>query len=249
VGTESVIDPESYCRDIEAYLCRKNDGHLIRIVGPAFEHVSRWASQGIPLKVTFTGIDRYFERYYRKGARRRPVRIEFCEADVLDAFDDWRRAVGVALPVAGAGNASGHQSDDGEAPSATRRRPSLALHIERVIAQLTVLRAQSQAADVLQDMLEHVARELDTVDARAKRLRGEAREQVLSHLQALDRMLLSGAVASLDEVARAAAEAEAKSELRPFRDRMVPEAYQRACAAAVEAYVRAHYGLPTIKFE
>jgi hypothetical protein len=28
-----VIDVESYCRDIEAYLCRKNDGHLIRVTG------------------------------------------------------------------------------------------------------------------------------------------------------------------------------------------------------------------------
>ena len=54
----------------------------------------------MPLKVACAGIDRYFERYYRKGPRRRPVRIEFCEADVLDAFDDWRRAVGVTLPSA-----------------------------------------------------------------------------------------------------------------------------------------------------
>ncbi len=91
-----VIDVESYCRDLEAYLCQKNDGHLIRITGPAFERVQGWAQQGIPLKVAEAGIDRYFERYYRKGARRRPVQIVFCEADVLDAFDDWRRAVGLS---------------------------------------------------------------------------------------------------------------------------------------------------------
>src|SRR5688500_18061600 len=113
-----MIDPESYCRELESYLCRKNDGHLIRISGPAFDQVSRWASEGIPIKVACEGIDRYFERYYRRGPRRRPVRIEFCEADVLDAFDAWRRAVGVA------------RGD--EAP--VRPRSSLAAHIERVIA-------------------------------------------------------------------------------------------------------------------
>ena len=79
-----------------SYLCRKNEGHLIRIVGPAFEQVCGWAEQGVPLKVAFRGIDRYCERYYAKGPRRRPVRIEFCEADILELFDDWRRAVGVA---------------------------------------------------------------------------------------------------------------------------------------------------------
>src|SRR6188474_3561032 len=89
-------DPARYCRDIEAYLCRKNDGHLVRIVGPAFEQVLGWANKGVPIKIAFLGIDRYFERYYAKGPRRRPVRIEFCEADVLDAFDQWRRAVGIA---------------------------------------------------------------------------------------------------------------------------------------------------------
>ena len=80
---QAVIDVESYCRELEAYLCRKNDGHLIRITGPAFEQVQGWAAQGIPVKVAEAGIDRYFERYYRKGPRRRPVRIEFCEPTCL----------------------------------------------------------------------------------------------------------------------------------------------------------------------
>src|SRR5256886_2978161 len=90
-----LLDIQGYCREIEAYLCRKNDGHLIRVVGPSFELVSSWAAQGIPLKIAFRGIDRYFERYYSKGPRRRPVRIDFCEADVLDVFDEWRRALGL----------------------------------------------------------------------------------------------------------------------------------------------------------
>src|ERR671929_176536 len=87
-----------YCREIETYLCRKNDGHLIRVVGPSFDIVSGWATQGVPLKVAFSGIDRYFDRYYRHGPRRRPVKIDFCEADVLDAFDAWRRALGLVGP-------------------------------------------------------------------------------------------------------------------------------------------------------
>ncbi len=85
-----------YCRAIESHLCQKNDGHLIRVVGPSFDMVSKWAADGVPLKVAFRGIDRYFERYYSKGPRRRPVRVDFCEADVLDVFDEWRRAVGLA---------------------------------------------------------------------------------------------------------------------------------------------------------
>jgi hypothetical protein len=94
------VKKDEYCREIEAYLCRKNDGHLIRLVGPSFERVLGWAAQGIPFKIACQGIDRYFVRYYAKGPKRRPVQIDFCEADVLDAFDDWRRSVGVRLPGA-----------------------------------------------------------------------------------------------------------------------------------------------------
>ena len=139
-----MLAPDAYCREIEAHLCRKNDGHLIRIVGPAFERVTSWAAQGVPLNVAFAGIDRYFERYYRKGPRRRPVRVEFCEADVLDAFDEWRRAVGVSIV---AGDAQGGPLVE-EPVAAARSRRSLKAHIESVLARLTVLRGSDRLRDL-----------------------------------------------------------------------------------------------------
>ena len=242
-----MLDPESYCRDIEAYLCRKNDGHLIRIVGPAFEQVSQWAQQGVPLKVAYAGIDRYFERYYRKGPRRRPVRVEFCEADVLDAFDGWRRAVGVAAPIA-IGKASSVSSGEVDS-SPTRRRASLAAHVERAIAKLTALRANAAGAQELSNILETTARALDALQPDAKHARGEAREAVLARLVSLDATLLTAATEALDEPGRAAGAAEVREALAPFRDRMAPAAYQQACLAALHRYVRDHFGLPTLLYD
>ena len=37
------VDVPAYCREVEAYLCRRNGGHLIRLVGPSFELVRDWA--------------------------------------------------------------------------------------------------------------------------------------------------------------------------------------------------------------
>lgn len=224
---------ENYCRDIEAYLCRKNDGHLIRITGPAFEQVSRWAAEGIPLKVACEGIDRYFERYYRKGPRRRPVRVEFCEADVLDAFDAWRRAIGVA---------------EAQEQSAHRVRATLASHVERAIARLTALRGSAHASHEVSAVLERLARELDQLQPQARTARGQARDEVLARLEALDRELMAAALSSLDPDARRAALADAASELTPFRERMTPEAYERACHAAAERRLREQYGLPVLAF-
>ena len=155
--SQVVVEPaDQYCRAIEAYLCRKNDGHLIRIVGPAFEQVLGWATKGVPIKIACHGIDRYFERYYAKGPRRRPVRIEFCEADVLDAFDEWRRAVGIAsesgslLPARAVAESS---------EASSRRHESLPAHLDRVIARLTTLRAGADRS--LDDAIDAVIRELD----------------------------------------------------------------------------------------
>ena len=234
--TCSTVTLETYCRDIEAYLCRKNDGHLIRIAGPAFEQVSRWAASGIPLKVACAGIDRYFERYYRRGPRRRPVRIEFCEPDVLDAFDDWRRAVGVAV------------TGDAPAESTARTKVTLASHLERVIARLTTLRASSQVARPLEPVLERVSRELDQLLPGARSARGQAREALLSAIAKLDRELVDAAVDASDAALRTNAETDAKAQLSAFRERMTPDAYERALVAAVERHVREHYGLPSLAF-
>jgi hypothetical protein len=229
------VNLDSYCREIEAYLCRKNDGHLIRIAGPAFERVSRWAEDGIPITVACAGIDRYFERYYRRGPRRRPVRIEFCEADVLDAFDDWRRAVGVAAP-----------SESGE--SAARRRESLALHVERAIARLTSLRSNAEANRVIDVALEHAVRQLDQLLPAARSARGAAREAVLTELDGIDRNIMDAALGAMPADVSARAEQEARAQLLPFRERMSTDAYAHAIRAATERYVREHFGLPTLSF-
>jgi hypothetical protein len=234
--------PEEYCRQIEAYLCRKNEGHLIRIVGPAFEQVCGWATRGVPLKVALHGIDRYFERYYAKGPRRRPVRVEFCEADVLDVFDEWRRAVGI--PAA-------------DAESASEKHGTLPAHLDRVIARLTTLRAAdlkgglyAQGAErTLDPVLDDIVRELDAARAGAKTLRGEARQQFVARLAALDRRLLDAARALADEPTLHALSEEADAELAPFRDRMPRDAYERSRAACVDRLIRDRMRLPIVTFE
>ena len=237
-----MIDVESYARDLEAYLCRKNDGHLIRINGPAFEQVQAWAGQGVPLKVAQAGIDRYFERYYRKGPRRRPVRIEFCEADVLDAFDDWRRAVGVTSVVA---DSAGGPDVEEPAP-ASRPRKSLAAQIESALARLTVLRGSDKAGPVLGSALDAAVRGLDALQPAAGRARGDARDELLRRVALIDEELVTAAADALGPAERSALEREAGAELEPFRERMPEAAYRQARRQALQRLVREHFGLPSL---
>lgn len=229
--------PEEYCRQLESYLCRKNDGHLIRIVGPAFEQVCAWATRGIPMKVACRGIDRYFERYYAKGPRRRPVRIEFCEADVLDAFDEWRRAVGVPVTV----------DADAVGDEVGRRHSSLPAHLESVVVRLTSLRAGENRS--LDAVIDAMVRELDGARATAKNLRGDARERLLDRLRALERELLQAARGCLDATTMADIQREAELELASFRERMPADAYERSRDACIDRIIRERARLPVLAFE
>ena len=230
-------DPETYCREVEAYLCRKNDGHLIRIVGPAFEQVCGWAARGIPIKVVNRGIDRYFERYYSKGPRRRPVRIEFCEADVLDVFDEWKRAVGVAR--------AGVDSPSDEEPA--RKQGTLPAHLERLVARLTALRSGEDRR--LDAVLDEIVREVDAARGRSKNLRGDARTALVERLRMLDARLVEAARDVCDTTTLQRLDSDADRELAPFRQRMPAEAYAQSKQLCVDRLIREHLRLPIIAFE
>ena len=137
-----MIDVESYCRDLEAYLCRKNDGHLIRITGPAFEQVQGWAHQGIPAQggggrhrsllrallpqgpAAAAGADRVLRSRRARRVRRLAAR---------------GRAVVGSPRMRRAGPTSRSRS------AAARPRRSLASQIDGALARLTVLRGSDKA--------------------------------------------------------------------------------------------------------
>ncbi|HVL65946.1 MAG TPA: hypothetical protein VM364_01660 [Vicinamibacterales bacterium] len=235
------MDDVDYCREIEAYLCQKNGGHLVRIVGPAFETVCGWAEQGVPLKVAFRGIDRCVERANAKGGRRRPMRIEFCEADVLEAFDDWRRALGVTAVAVPAGDAGDEEE------SRPSRKDSLPAHIERVLSRLLAARTGPPHA-AFDETIARVTRELDEFAA-SRGARGEARARIIARLGEIDRALLAAARETLDAATTARLQREADAELAGFASRMPPEGLARARQLAFERLLRESLNLPVVAYE
>jgi hypothetical protein len=189
----------------------------------------------VPLTVACRGIDRYCERLQAKRARRRPVRIEFCEADILDLFDDWRRAVGV-------GQAQGDAESSGPA-----RKRALTAHLERVVARLVGSRVRRSPSFELH--VEGVLAEIDRLSGESKKSRGDARTAILDRLAELDRGLVQAAAAELDPPSVATARREAEAELAPFGARLAPDVREQAVEAAFERLVRDSLGLPQIRYQ
>jgi hypothetical protein len=232
------VDIGAYCRRVESHLTQVNAGHLVRIVGPGFELVRRWAEAGVPLSIVMRGVERRAERHRRGGARR-PLRIEFCEADVREVFDEWRRAIGFA-PAAGAaaGEAAG--------AAGARRRPSLSAHLERAIDRLGRATGRLDWPDAFRDGLEACRAELSALHKPGDRVRGAARDAAVAELERLDARLLELAYASMPEALLREARRDAEADLAAYRGRLPPELWQRSVDVTAARLLRDRLGLPTL---
>ena len=246
---QTLVEAEgAYCRAVEAHLCRRNHGHVMRLVGPSFECARSWAVRGIPLKIAIQGIDRYVDRAEAKGPRRRPIRVEFCEADVLDVFDEWRRALGLPLSLLAQAAGEGRHEEEGDAGEEGRGHRSLPKHVERVLASLNGIPGRS---DVPAGLAEHVVAAIEELATVAERCRGgrrTERQAVASRLAEMESALMAVARAVVEPEVRAVLAEEARTELEPFRARMPLEAYARAHAAATDRLIRHYFHLPTLTF-
>jgi hypothetical protein len=258
VGVTAPMSAGEYCRAIEAYLCRENGGHLVRIVGPAFQVVAGWHAAGIPYGIVTRGIDRTLARDRAKasGGARRPVRVEFCEADVQDAFAAWKRAVGVGM--AGAGDEpiespAGTQPKAAAPAAAPRpgRGPSLASHVDRAMQRLTQALldlghfAPDEAA-MVRAALDAALATLDRLQPEARSARGEARAALIAALATADAALSAALVGAVPAAAGAELRRAARAELAPFGGRMAAADLASAEDAALARLVRERYRAPEL---
>ncbi|HAK54513.1 MAG: hypothetical protein QF463_10200 [Vicinamibacterales bacterium] len=236
-------DPAEYCRAVEAYLCKKNQGHLIRLVGPAFELVRGWATEGVPLKVVMRGIDARVARREAKGGRHRALQIEFCEDDVLRALDEWRLAVGPTMRSEVAPHDAGPDVGSTARPA---RGQSLPKHLTGVMSSLTGLLMAPEPWPGLHAAVDRTVRALDPLSAKVKTVRGAARAALLDELRALDDTMMQAVEAVADEAALAQARAAAAANLETYRDRMTEPAFIEATSRAIAHHLRARVGLPRL---
>ena len=230
-------DIGGYCRHVEAYLCRRNGGHLVRIVGPGFALVRGWAADGVPLSLVERAIDACSERREARRDAARPLRIEFCEAEVRDQFQRWRRAIG---PYVGA--PSEDEGGEAEAPA-----PGLASHLTRAVERLVRAAARLEHSESFRGALDAVVAAVAAVQTESKGARGERRAAFVAELGKIDAALMA---AAREEASRTGADAvvreAAAKELAPWRERMPGAAWTGALAAASDRLLRDRLDLPDV---
>jgi hypothetical protein len=230
-----------YCREVESYLCRRNGGHLIRIVGPSFEIVRGWAEAGVPITLVRRAIDVCTERRESRRETARPLRIEFCEAEVRDQFQRWRRAVG---PYIKTEDERPKIQEDEDEPAVSI---GLAGHLTRAGERLARAAARLDRSETFRAAVDAIVGRVSEIQVESKGARGDRRDAFVEALKVIDGELLS---AARDEAARSGLAPElragAAAELAPWRERMTAEAWESALAAAADRLLRDRLDLPDL---
>lgn len=233
------IDIGDYCRRVEEHLTKVNGGHLVRVVGPAFELVRGWAHDGVPLSVVFRGIERKAERRAATDAGR-PLRLEFCEGDVTAVFKAWSRAVGLTTGTEATEETEATES----APS--KRAPSLSKHVERALDRLSRAMGRDDWPDRLRADADRILMALAGIRESARTARGAVRDELAEQLRALDADIAAAASAAAPPNLIAELRGEAEQELAPFRGRLQGEAWRHSMAITVDRLLRDRLGLPAL---
>lgn len=231
-----------YCRQVEDHLTRVNGGHLVRVVGPAFDLVRRWAEEGVPLSVVFRGIERKAERR-AQNPRGRPLRLEFCEGDVVAVFDAWRRAIGLGKREGAEGDPAAETTEGDERRG---RRPSLSKHLERAIDRLGRAAGRTDWPETLREEADRALVALAAIHETARRGRGAARDGLPGQLEAIDTSLVRVARQSAPAAMLEDLTVEAERDLAPFRARLPGDAWRESITVTVDRLLRDRLGLPSI---
>ncbi len=235
-------DVADFCRQVEAHLTRINGGHMVRVVGAGFTLVKQWADDGVPLSVVFRAIEQKAERH-NAGTSKRPLRIEFCEADVRQLHAAWRRAVGL---TGGAERAASEPVDAPAAVAEPRRRP-VSKAIERAIERLGRLAGRLELPGEFRDAVSEAIEQLSVLREALARTRGAAREQWLERLAPIEHELLTQARQAVAPDMLRNFTSQAEQELAPYRDRLSTEQWARAVAVTVDRSIRDHLALPVLE--
>jgi hypothetical protein len=239
----SVSDIGAYCRAVEEHLTKVNGGHLVRIVGAGFELVRGWAVEGIPLSVVYHAIESKAERH-DAGRAKRPLRIEFCESDVRETFDRWRRAVGLwSAPASEDASASAEGETGSEA---TSRKASLTKQLDRAIERLSRAGGRLDQPEGLRDAIASWLETLSVLREEARGARGPVKDALVERLPSLDDLIKAGARESASPALVEELRREAEQDLESFRGRLAGDAWQRALDATVDRLLRDRLGLPSL---
>jgi hypothetical protein len=162
--------------------------------------------------------------------------LEFCEADVREAFDNWRRAVGVwhQAPVEGPDEPAG------------ARKSSLGRDLDRATERMSRALGRLDLPEEVREAVSAVIAALGQIREDARHLRGAARQSIDPRLAQVDRAIGEIAWSAAGDVEVERTRAQAEHELIVYRPRLSDDVWRKSVMVTVDRLLRDRLNLPSL---
>ena len=222
-----MINYFNYFTEVEEYFAQKRGKNLL--VAPIdWCLIELWRDSGIPLHVALRGIERSFETA-AKRQKRPPSTLFYCHPAVLEAFEEYQRAMVGAQKTDAGGDRGGDDLPEAAAVQALLEEIHASLaHRKGEVWERAAERIGALARDVKKGSRDY--RELDrelseTGSFLAARLREELGTEEIKRLKS-----------------------ETRKELKIYKKRLSEEMYARIESTYLDRKTLALYDLPEFSF-
>lgn len=236
-----------YFAEIEELFIRRRGRHL-QLSPVDWALLEGWKERGVPLHIALRAIDQVFDRHEAKGHRRSVKSLHYCKEEVEAQFAEWLQGqVG-----AGAGTSDGRAPAEDSAPQQEENLPFPRAAIIEHLGRCRAAYSRERGGKVIESgselfaTLSRVADRLRTLEedfAQAAHPDAGALEEALTELD----ILVGHAMrAHLSPTQLAERRGEAEEQLRSYRGRMEPSAYEQTLDIIVSKCLRQEWGVPRL---
>ena len=248
----------NYFTEVENEFVKRRGSHML--VSPLdWALIEGWKQRGVPLHVVLRGINTSFDGYDKRAQRGRKVNsLLFCQQEIEAQFLEYCEARvggnpaenGVANGHQGNGNGKGNGNGNGNGKKSVDTSPFAKARLVEFLTEqrdlLETLRTRNAPtaplAETFARAVERLRQQLDDIQA-ATRIDTEALERDLTSVEEL---ILDGLKQCISADTLAEIEADAKRQLRSYREKMGKDIYEQTRANYVARRLREHYQVPRL---
>jgi hypothetical protein len=247
----------NYFTEVENEFVKRRGSHML--VSPLdWALIEGWKQRGVPLHIVLRGINTSFDGYDKRAQRGRRINsLLFCQQEIEAQFLEYCEARiggnqaenGVTNGHSnGNGHANGHRNGNGKksadaSPFAKARLVEFLSEHRELLENLRTRNANDwPLAETFGRTAERLQQLCNDVQA-ATHIDPEALERDLTSVEEL---ILTALKQSISAAALAEIEADAKRQLRSYREKMGKEIYEQTRANYVARRLREHYHVPRL---
>lgn len=247
----------NYFTEVENEFVKRRGSHML--VSPLdWALIEGWKQRGVPLHIVLRGINTSFDGYDKRAHRGRRVNsLLFCQQEIEAQYMDYCEAHvgsnGTGNGTNGTANGqhgNGNGNGNGNAKKSADASPFAKARLVEFLAEhdelLENLRVRNAATGPLAETFARAV-------ARLQQLRNDIESAAHVDTEALERdltsveeLILTGLKQAVSADALAEIEADAKRQLRTYREKMGKEIYEQTRANYVARRLRELYQVPRL---